>query len=695
VIETPDTPTPGPPSSDAPPDPSGPAAWYVDRRDRFRAEATELAIRAARLANLRLLLFAGMAVAAGWAYWSEPPLSTVLWIGSIVLAVGFGVQVVRYRRVERRRRHLSGLADLAEEALLRIARDWQQLPLRHEGGADPLHQYAGDLDLLGHGSLLHLLESTGTRLGESTLRGWLLDAGTSRAGLHTPAGLETVRERQAAVQELTPLAEWREELVWRGRATGTPSPDPEPFLAWAEGEPFLAARRALVWVARVSPPLFWVLLFAQLGGLVAWPLWILPIVVNLLIGWQLVGTAVSRLNQVRYFAGSLGAYADTLDHLAEPSFTAPALQRLQAALRMEGHAAAGEIRRLHGIVRLAQPASSMVYPLIELTTLWNIHVLSLLERWQAKAGPRARSWLAALGEAEALAALARLKHDNPSWALPELDPAAAGLEARELGHPLLRGDLRIANDLALGPAGTFLLVTGSNMSGKSTLLRAIGVNAVLAQAGGPVCATALRLPPLDVWTSMRISDSLERGVSFFMAELERLRDVVEAARAAGEAPSPITPTMGPLRGANLAHHGAPPCGPPRGIGCADVLGFAASPRPCEGEGLQLGAEPPRVLYLLDEILQGTNTAERQIAARRVIRLLLGCRAIGAVSTHDLTLADAPDLAAAAQAIHLTEIVVDGPAGAQMTFDYRIREGIARSTNALRLLDMVGLREPED
>jgi hypothetical protein len=220
-------------------DQDAPAAWYRDRRDRFRAEAAELAIRAARLANVRLLLFAGVAVAAGWAFWSDAPLSTVLWIAAAMLTVAFVVQVRRYRRVERRRRHLSGLADLADEALLRIARDWKRLPLRHEDRADALHPYASDLDLLGHGSLLHLLESTGTRLGESTLKRWLLDAGTARAGLHRPAGLETVRERQAAVQELAPLAEWREELVWRGRATGTPSPDPEPFLEWAEGEPFL------------------------------------------------------------------------------------------------------------------------------------------------------------------------------------------------------------------------------------------------------------------------------------------------------------------------------------------------------------------------------------------------------------------------------------------------------------------------
>ncbi|MGE3269383.1 MAG: hypothetical protein AB7P40_11590, partial [Chloroflexota bacterium] len=409
MIESPDAPPPDSSLADAAAT-DAPAAWYRDRRDRFRAEASELAIRAASLANVRLVLFLGLAVAAGWALFAGPPLAYVLWAAAVALLVAFIVQVRRYRVVERRRRHLSGLSELAEEALLRIARDWKTLPLRHEGRADPTHPYASDLDLVGHGSLLHLLESTGTRLGEGTLREWLL----------TPADIPTIQERQAAVAELAPLAEWREELVWRGRATGTPSPDPEPFLAWAEGDRFLPSRQALLWGARISPPIFWILLLAQMAELISWPLWIAPILVNLLLGWQLVGTAVGRLNQVRYFVAALGAYADTLEHLEGLAVTSPALQRLQAALRADGQPASREIRRLHGIVRLAQPATSMVYPVIELTTLWNVHVLHRLEGWQRDAGPSARGWLTALGEAEALAALARLQHDNPSWTLPKL-----------------------------------------------------------------------------------------------------------------------------------------------------------------------------------------------------------------------------------------------------------------------------------
>jgi len=269
-------------------------------------------------------------------------------------------------------------------------------------------------------------------------------------------------------------------------------------------------------------------------------------------------------------------------------------------------------------------------------TLWDIHLLGAFERWQARAGRHAREWLEALGEAEALSALAGLLHANPGWAMPEIDPAADRLRGEELGHPLIPVSKRVDNDVEVGPPGTFLLVTGSNMSGKSTLLRAIGVNVVLANAGGPVCARSLRLPTLALWTSMRVEDSLERGVSFFMAELERLKAVVDAAHSVR----------------------------------------------AEGER--------RLLYLLDEILQGTNTAERQIAARRIIMHLVKEGAIGAVSTHDLTLAANPEIEEAARLVHFTETIREGAEGMVMSFDYKLRPGIATSTNALKLMEIVGL-----
>jgi DNA mismatch repair ATPase MutS len=277
-----------------------------------------------------------------------------------------------------------------------------------------------------------------------------------------------------------------------------------------------------------------------------------------------------------------------------------------------------------------------VYLPLQVLLLYDFHILSLLEGWQKEFGRRARGWFQALGKLEALASLAVLAHDYPTWTMPKVDPSAEGYQATGLAHPLLPDGSRVANDVQLGPRGSFLLVTGSNMSGKSTLLRAVGMSAVMAQAGAPVCAAELQMPPLAVATSMRVRDSLESGVSFYMAELLRLKQIVDLARNA-------TARRGRL-----------------------------------------------LLYLLDEILIGTNSRERHIAVVRVMEHLLRHDTIGAVSTHDLELAASPSLAAACRCVHLRETLHGENAAQIMTFDYRLRPGVATTSNALKLLEIVGL-----
>jgi DNA mismatch repair ATPase MutS len=236
--------------------------------------------------------------------------------------------------------------------------------------------------------------------------------------------------------------------------------------------------------------------------------------------------------------------------------------------------------------------------------------------------------------------LGGLCYENPDWAFPEItEPETPTLQATGLGHPLLPDGVRVVNDVKVGPPGTFLFVTGSNMSGKSTLLRAIGTNTVLARAGAPVCASTMRLPPLVLETSMRVHDSLEQGLSHFMAELTRLKGVVEAARRVGR----------------------------------------------DGAGT--------LLYLLDDVLQGTNTAERRIAARKIIGHLIAEGAIGGVTSHDLALADTEELSGACDPVHFSEQVREAPDGPTISFDYRLRPGVATSRNALKLLQIVGLDEP--
>jgi hypothetical protein len=456
-----------------------------------------------------------------------------------------------------------------------------------------------------------------------------------------------VLARQEAVRELAPQIDFRDEVGAQGRQMGDAQGHYERFVAWAESAPWLSKQTILLWAVRLLPLFTLALSVAAwyAGAQYSWLYLALGAVllISLILSLTVGSKAGEIIGQVEAQQGVFGAYAALFDLLSNHAFVAPELRGLQEQLRARDHKAVSagqQMRRLQRLMPLAGIRRWILFFPIEVVTLWNLHLLWLLERWQTQSGGQVRRWLEALGQFEAVIALATLHHDHPAWAFPDLQAGVNQNQAQvrgiNLAHPLLPPEKAIGNDVQVGPQGSFLLVTGSNMSGKSTLLRAIGVNCVLAQMGAPVCAERLVLPPLQIASSMRVQDSLAQGVSFFMAELHGLKAVVDLADSAAKA------------------SGAP------------------------------------LLYLLDEILQGTNTAERQIAARHVIRRLVDACAIGAVSTHDLTLAAAPDLATSAVPVHFTESFQRGPEGPTMQFDYQLRPGVATSTNALKLMEIVGL-----
>jgi DNA mismatch repair ATPase MutS len=273
----------------------------------------------------------------------------------------------------------------------------------------------------------------------------------------------------------------------------------------------------------------------------------------------------------------------------------------------------------------------LIYPFANMFLLWDVHCTVKLEHWQERFGKAARDWFSVLGEIEGLSSLAGLAFDEPKFCFPEL-VAEPRFLAENLAHPLIPPPSRVGNDVALPGPSTALLVTGSNMSGKSTLLRSLGVAYALAYSGGPVCAARLELGSLRLATSLRIRDSLEEGVSHFYAELHKLKAVLDAT-----------------------------------------------------------LEPLPVLFLLDEILHGTNSRERQIGARWMLAQLLQRGALGALSTHDMELCRlSPELMTHTRLVHLREDVK----GQEMTFDYRLREGPVSEGNALRLMRRIGLEVPE-
>jgi hypothetical protein len=615
-------------SGGEPPVGERPADGYARRRVAHDRDRARHARRAELLSWLRVLVFLAAVALAGLGLAATGPGTVVFGVGFVLVLLLFTGVARAHRHARRRAAWHAALAAVCDEGLARLERRWADIPVPAAPAADPAHPYAADLGVVGRASLLHLLGPTGPATGTRTLAAWLLDA----------APPDVVRARQEAAAELAPLVEFREELGARARLTGrSRASDLERFTRWAESAPWLAAR-PLLRVVRWLVPAAWAATAALAMLDVVEPgAFSAPLVIGI-VGLALARGVPRHLARSAPGGDAFRLFGQQFALAVRPQLRAPELRRLQGALAGGGVPAALHVRRLQRALDAGELRySPLAHAMLNVVVAWDLHVLAALDRWRRIAGRDVRGWFAALGELEALAACGTLAHDHPDWTLPELDACAPTLDAEGLGHPLLAPAACVRNDVAVGPPGTVLLVTGSNMAGKSTLLRAIGANAVLAQAGAPACARRLRLPPVQLLTSMRIADSLEGGLSFFMAELVRLKAVVDAARA----------------------------------------------HPAAG-----GA--PRALFLLDEILQGTNSAERQVAARRVLEHLLATGAVGAVSTHDLGLADAPPLRDAAVHVHFRETLAGDPAAPAMTFDYRLRPGPATSANALQLVRLMGL-----
>lgn len=594
------------------------ARTHYEEGVKARTLDTEACEKKSRLiGSFRLALVVVAIGSLGAVAWAHLAKNGPAWAVLTISLLLFVVLVVVHGRVIRDKDRAAAALRFHERGLARLNGTWKDLPFAAEIGAAPNHPFAGDLDLFGKGSLYHFIDRTETRFGRTHLASWL------RGGVG--AFPENVEARQDSVKELTNRLDFRENLFALGALLGDEKPDPVPMITWAEGGVPISVPGFLP-ILTIILPTITVLAIAfhsslPHGGWLALGMVILQLVVVAPIRnqvRQVLAAASSR-------EGALTAYADMLQLIENQKFESA----LNASLIEKLKGATDAMGNLRTVLAFVDARHNEVFRLfISPLLLWDANSAFALERWRKKHGKRVRAWLEALGEIEALSSLAALAFDEPDFAFPTFAKAPR-FKAKKLGHPLIARDRRVANDVGLGdPDPLALIVTGSNMSGKSTLLRAIGVNAALALAGAPVCAEALEIGDCRVATSMRISDSLEGGISHFYAELQKLKLVIDLAR---------------------------------------------------------GNKP--VLFLLDEILHGTNTRERLIGARAVARELVAAGAIGAISTHDLAIGDLEEeLGARVKNVHFEEQVEDE----KMTFDYKLRDGVVQSSNALRLMKIVGL-----
>jgi hypothetical protein len=582
---------------------------YAERLATLQSSRTRLRQRD-RFLGVSKLMVAAIAIAV--AIWLAR-LHPVALAGSLLPALAFVALWIAHERLLRRLAASDRLERYYQRGLARLEDKWAGTGDDGLRFFDPHHLYAGDLDLFGKGSLYELLSQAASAPGQYTLAQWLLHA----------AAPNEVALRQQAVQELTPRLDLRERLALAADAihAGTPL----SLVTWAESQ----ERTTPSWLPYVAVPLglLWLsALFYWMGsGVFTWL--VLVSLVNAIISARLLGGVKHAGEQAMLIAPLLGPLHRVLAVYEAERFDAPRLLALTAALRSEGLPPSRAIARLERTLHWLESSDNWFVKLANRFIFWTPLCMFAVEGWRQRHGSRMRAWLTSVGEFEALSSLATFTYERPDCCLPIVREGPAALSAHGLTHPLLPRAKAVANNLSLGPDQALIIVSGPNMAGKSTLLRAVGLNVVLAQCGATVCCDAMELSALAVGASIQVQDSLQGGLSRFYAEIQRLKQITD-----------------------------------------------------------LAAERP-TLFLLDELLSGTNSHDRRVGTEALLRSLLSRHAIGIITTHDLALTEiAASLDGCATNVHFG----DRFAGGELQFDYKLTPGIANSTNALALMRSIGL-----
>jgi len=586
---------------------------HARRLDTRRAEQKQLEERDRRLSMAR-----GVVAAIGFACLvvtaSQPPAIAGLAL-AIVVFIGL---VIAHERVARRLARARGRVAFHENALARMR---GEVVARRESGdrfLDPAHPFAIDLDLFGRSSLYERMCTARTRAGQDRLAAWL----------QFPGSLADLEERQIAVAEMGGRIDLREDLSVLG-AEARHAVDSTALMAWAKA-PRVAVPQRLRALSFAASGIVVVSLSGwALGFWEALPFQFATIAVAL-CNWFARGFSGAVLESLGKPVHDLQTLSEIFDRLGAERFDASRLKHLHDSLNAGDEPPSRPIAQLGRWLETHESKSNVFFGILSFFLVWDLQLAAAIEGWRGRHGARVSVWLDALGEIEALASVGGYAFENPTDRFPQFADVAETpcFHAEGLGHPLIPAARAVRNDVRLDGSLQMLVITGSNMSGKSTLMRTVGINTVLALAGAPVRATSLRLSPLAIGASIRTQDSLQDGASKFFAEIKRVRQVLDIANG-----------------------------------------------------------PVPLLFLLDEIFDGTNSAERRIGAEAVVHSLIQRRAIGLVTSHDLALAEiAVSLAPRALNVHFE----DHLEGDRMAFDYRIKPGPVTRGNALGLMRAVGL-----
>jgi DNA mismatch repair ATPase MutS len=575
-----------------------------------------------RLGNLRLLIVIAALIALWFclhdqafsAWWLLVPVAV------FIATAAYHAQVLRSRTQAER------AVDVYRKGLARIEDRWPGNGQQATPVDIGTHLYATDLDIFGPSSLFELLSLARTRMGEETLANWLL----------APATIAQIIGRQSAVTELRTRLDLREDMATLGPIQGKDlkaGVHPEALSNWAEASNQLT-----------NPWLRWLALALALAAIAAAIAWAelgtkSPFFAIIIIEGAITALHLKRIKQIfhstEHALEDLQLLSSLLARLESEPFETPLLQSLKQQLSSHHIAGSKAIAHLKTIVEYIYSLDNPIVKMFDIPLMYSVQVAYAAESWRRSHGTAVRSWLRTIGEIEALLSLSAFSYEHPADPFPELLAPKENSEntpptftAQALGHPLIPAARCVRNNISIAAETRVLLISGSNMSGKSTLMRAIGINTVLAMAGAPVRAQRLQLTALQVGASILINDSLQEGSSRFYAEITRLRHLCD-----------------------------------------------------------LATKTPPLLFLLDELLQGTNSKDRLIGAEGTVRALLDAGAIGLISTHDLALTNIAANDPRLHNVHLQDDIVDG----KMHFDFKLHEGVVTRSNGIELMRLIGLK----
>jgi hypothetical protein len=587
-----------------------PNAEYSGRIESQRLAQSELQRRDTQLGIAKIAIAAIFVLLLIWAL--KYRTISIAWI--FAPFVGFLVLNTIHSRVLASLQKSTRIIAFYERGVARLDDRWMGAGETGDAFLDPAHPYARDLDIFGKGSLYELFCTARTSAGQRILADWFL----------FPAALGEIQARQAAVTELRARLDLRESLAISGEDVRS-TVHADSMTTWAESKSAVAP--APIQIAGLFLAALWLF---SLAAWQAWGVWPLALAVSLI-------NAVINSRFRKRFEGSapapgmdaeLGLLAGVLSHLEREKFSAPKLTGLQSSLLVAGRPPSLLMRKLKRLIESLESRRNLVLAAVDPFLFWSVQFSAAIQVWRRKYGHAVRGWLKSVGEAEALCALANYSYEHPESVFPEFAPDKVLLDVDGLAHPLLPESRAVRNSIRLDADLRVMIISGPNMAGKSTFIRAIGINVVLAQCGAPVCAKRLQMSPLAVAASICVLDSLQGGVSRFYAEITRLKLIVEMTNASIP-----------------------------------------------------------VLFLLDELLGGTNSHDRTAGAEAIVRSLVARGAIGLITTHDLALTKmAEDSNLKAGNFHFQDSLDKN----ELRFDYRLYPGIVETSNALKLMRSIGL-----